>query len=282
MADVLQLFPDFGEVVLGLLQRQRGADTGHDIFALSVQKEVSHRLFFTGVVVSGEGHSGARRIAQVSKNHGLNVHGRTEIVRDALFFTVHHGAGVVPALEDGLYGQQQLLFRVGGEFPTGFLAELLFKLVHQRLQVFGRQVFVQSDSGLFLLVSDDVLEFVLRKAHHHIGEHLDEAPIGVVSETLISRLLGQTLNGIVVEAEVQDSIHHSRHGDSRSRPNRQEQRVVRAAEVLAHLLGQSFGTLHHFVAQPFGHLAQSGVYVADFGGHHEAGGHGKTQTGHLR
>ena len=64
---------------------------------------------------------------------------------------------------------------------------------------------------------DDGLEWVdvflasRFQAEHHVAIHLYETAIGIICKTRVIRLLGQTLNDVVIESEVKDSVHHARH-----------------------------------------------------------------------
>ena len=70
-------------------------------------------------------------------------------------------------------------------------------------------------------------------SRHDAAEHLDEAAIRVVSEARIVAALGQAFDRFVVEAEVEDGIHHAGHGELRAGADADQQRIVGAAELLA-------------------------------------------------
>ena len=62
-------------------------------------------------------------------------------------------------------------------------------------------------------------------------------------------------DGVVVEAEVEDRVHHPRHRDGRARAHGDEQRVVRVAEVLARLALERGDVLCDLGLEPFRQLA---------------------------
>ena len=66
-----------------------------------------------------------------------------------------------------------------------------------------------------------------------LAEHLDEPPIGVPGEALVLRLLGQALHRPVVQAQVEDGVHHARHGKLRAAPDRYEEGILVVPEILA-------------------------------------------------
>ena len=62
------------------------------------------------------------------------------------------------------------------------------------------------------------LEAVMRNTHDDVAVHLDEAPIAVECEALV-HLLGEALDSVTVETEIQNRVHHSRHRDAGTRSN---------------------------------------------------------------
>ena len=78
--------------------------------------------------------------------------------------------------------------------------------------------------------------FVARTyAHDHVAVHLDETAIAVPGESRVARYLGESFHGLVVEAEVENRIHHAGHRVPRPGTNRHEQGIAARAELLAHL-----------------------------------------------
>ena len=95
---------------------------------------------------------------------------------------------------------------------------------------------VELDALLCLHLVDELLEVLLADFHNDVGEHLDEAAIGVVNETLevgvgVARDHGG--DDVVVETEVQDGVHHAGHGSARAGTDGDEQGVLQIAELLA-------------------------------------------------
>ncbi len=54
----------------------------------------------------------------------------------------------------------------------------------------------------------------------------------------------QAFGGLVVEAEVEDGVHHAGHGGARARAHGDEQRIAHVAELLA---GAAFERLQRIV-----------------------------------
>ena len=60
-------------------------------------------------------------------------------------------------------------------------------------------------------VAEDVYK---RQLHDNVGVHLDEAAVGVVCKAGIVGLLGESDDDLVVQAKVQDGVHHAGHGSA--------------------------------------------------------------------
>ena len=57
-----------------------------------------------------------------------------------------------------------------------------------------------------------ILARALLNAHDNVTIHLKEAAVAVVSKALVFTAFGQSADGSIIEAEVEDGVHHSRHG----------------------------------------------------------------------
>ena len=149
------------------------------------------------------------------EGHGLHVDGGAPGAGNVVHAAVDNGAGVVPGAEHGLDGAHELLLGVGGEVGADLGLVLGFELARQLLQVVGGQVHVLGDALLFLHFVDELFEVFLAHLHDHVGEHLDKAAVGVIYKALKLRVGvagNHCLHHVVVEAQVQDGIHHAGHG----------------------------------------------------------------------
>ena len=116
----------------------------------------------------------------------------------------------------------------------GLLFDDVFVSDNQLPQRSGVQIGILRGAGLCLLVLQDVLEALALEVHDDCREHRDEAPVGIVGEPLIAGFFYQSLHSSVVQAEVQDSIHHARHGRPRAGSHRNQQWIGRSAESRSH------------------------------------------------
>jgi len=79
--------------------------------------------------------------------------------------------------------------------------------------------------------------------HDNITEHLNKTPIGIPGKTIITALVDQGLDHSGINAQVQNCIHHTRHGYRCSGTDRNKQRVLGVPEFRVHglfQLGQIF------------------------------------------
>ncbi|OPZ78151.1 MAG: hypothetical protein BWY77_01563 [bacterium ADurb.Bin431] len=184
--------------------------------------------------------------------------------------------------------------RIIGEGFAQHLFDLGLELLDQLLEVFGGHVGIRIVAlGLFQF-GHDVLELMADALalcrldagslfHHHIGVHHDEAAIGVVGETLVAGLFDQTLDGLAGETDIEDGLHHARHGAARAGADREQKGVLDIAEAGVHdLFDRSQGSLD-ILHQLGGILFAVGVIVsAHLGGDGKAGGDRDAEVGHLR
>ncbi len=113
-----------------------------------------------------------------------------------------------------------------------------------------------------------------------VAEHLDEAAVGVIGEARVLGALGQSLDALIVEAEVQNRVHHAGHGKLCARAHGDEQGVGTGTELLAL---QGFELLEgsiHLVVHVFADLAAH-VLATGFGLNRESRRNRETSVGHL-
>src|SRR5262249_17260692 len=86
-----------------------------------------------------------------------------------------------------------------------------------------------------------------------------EAPVAVVGEALVPRAGGQPLDRRVVEAEVEDRLHHAGHRHARARADGHQQRPGRVAQDEAGVLLELREPRLHLLPQPLGELAAAAI-----------------------
>ena len=258
------------------------AHAGHDVLALGVDQVLAHQLLGAGGGVTGEGHAGARAVARVAEGHLLHVDSGAPLVGDLVHLAVNVGTGVIPAAEHGLDRLDQLLVGILGEGTALVVLIDLLEDTHQFLQVVGSQVGVGLVALGLLHLVDLHLEQALGDHHDHVREHLDETAVAVVGKAGVVGLLGQTLHGLIVQAQVQDGVHHAGHGLTCARTDRHQQGVGVVAEGLAGDLLQALDVLEDVSGDLVVDLTAVGIVLgAGLGGDGEALGHRHAGCGHL-
>jgi hypothetical protein len=101
------------------------------------------------------------------------------------------------------------------------------------LPVGGAQLGIEAEAIILLGDLQRFLEAAVIEPEHDVRIHLDEAAIAVPGEAIIARGGGEADHRRVVEAEVEDGVHHARHRHARAGADRDEQRIGGVAELLA-------------------------------------------------
>ena len=282
LADLLELGEGLGELLSHLADGHGGAHAGHHVLALGVGQELAEELLLAGGGVTGEGNAGAAVVAHVAEGHGLDVDGSAPGVGDIVVAAIDVGAGVVPGTEHGLHGAHQLLLGIGGEVLADLGLVLSLEGLGQLLEVLGGQLHVLGDALALLHLVDELLKVLLAHFHDHVGVHLDEAAIAVPGPAGVAGLLGQDLHHGLVEAQVQDGVHHAGHGGAGTGTDGDQQGVFLIAEFLAGDALHLVDVFHDLGLDLVADLAAVLIVLgASLGGDGEALRHGQTDVGHL-
>ena len=130
-------------------------------------------------------------------------------------------------------------------------------MLDELAQVVGGEIGVLLHAALALERRERALEAVRVDPIDDLAEHLDQPAVGVVGEPRVAGARRKALGGLVVQAEVEDRVHHPRHRDGGARAHRDEQRVVGRAEALAGALLEPPDVLVDLGCKPVGQLARS-------------------------
>ena len=96
------------------------------------------------------------------------------------------------------------------------------------------------------------------------------------------RLGNETLNGVVVEAQVEDRVHHAGHGKRSARAHRHEQRIGGVAELFAAAGLEVCLGGNDLIECAFGpDVAGTGVLDTGLAGNGKATGNRQADTAHL-
>ena len=116
-----------------------------------------------------------------------------------------------------------------------------FVVLTKLLQTLGRYLGIISNLVLLLDLAESCFEDMVIHPHDNIAKHVDQATISIICKTLIFGGLGQTCSCLVIEAKIQDRVHHARHTDSRATTNTDQQGI----RVIAKLFTQLFFKQDH-------------------------------------
>ena len=203
-------------------QRLRCADACHHILTLGIDQELAIQALLTGGRIAGKGNAGGRGGAKIAEHHGLHIDGRAPIMRDIVQRAIGDGAGIAPAGKDGGNGPPELHMRILRESLAQLILDHLLVERHDMLPIDGRKLGVIVMTEPCLLILEDFLEHFMVNAQHHIAIHLDKATITVPGKAGVTRIVTQRLYRVIVQAKVENRIHHAGHRCTRTGANGQE------------------------------------------------------------
>ncbi len=283
LANVLELSVHFGKHFCHLGDRHRGANACDDVLALCVHKEFAHKTGFARCGVTSECNARAAIVAHIAERHHLYVDCGTPAVRDVVVHTIDVCARVVPRTENCFDSFKELFLRVGRERFADFLLILCFELACEFFEVVCGKFYVVSDAFSFFEFVDKSLKILLADFHNDVGEHLDKTSVAVPRPSCVAGLLCQHFHYVVVEAEVEDCVHHTGHRRSCARTNGNEKRIFFIAEFHTRFFFEFGDVFHNFrfdvVVDLFAVLI---VLSAGFGSNRETVRNGETDVGHFR
>ena len=282
LADALELGVHLRHLGLHLGDLRGGPDAGDDVLALGVGEVLAEQDLLARVRVPRERDARPGVVAHVAEDHRHDVDRRAEVVGDGLVLAVVAGPLAEPAREHGLDREIELLGWVLREIAARVGLDDRLELGDEVLQGGGVEVGILLCAVLLFGRLEGVVEALAADLHHDPPEHLDESPVGIPPETLVAGQRDETLRRLLVEAEVEDRVHHAGHRELGARAHAHEQRVGGIAEALA---GPPLDFLHGLedvVPQPVGQaLAVGEVVVAGLGRDREPGRGGQSRDRHL-
>jgi len=278
-----ELAVEFGHFVRHLGHGLGGTNAGDDVLALGVDQVFAIHLVFAGARIASEAHAGRAVVAHVAEHHRDDIDGGTvsHLRGDVEFTAVVDGPLARPGVEDGADADFELLQHILGEGLAGFAQDDAEEALAGVPQVFG----IQGDVSLHAGGTLDGLEFRVEvfflDPQGDLAEELNEAAVGVITETGIAGLLNQSTQGRLIESQIEDRIHHARHGHGGAGADRHEQRIGITAEFLARLQFQRLDIAQHLLHQFMRHDAPVQIFKAGFGGDDKAGWNIQADLGHF-
>ena len=233
----------------------RSTDTGNHVFTLCINQILAIEKVFTGSSIAAEANTRSRALAHITEYHSLNAYGSTPFVRNSLHLTIQDGAFVHPGVEYGTNGTPQLLVGTSREVFSGLFFHRSLELLHEFLKVFHLKLVIQlhafSMFHIFYNSLERVYIFLVHRLHtqHHVAIHLHETTVRVPCKACIARLARQAFHHFVIQAKIQDSVHHARHGSACTRTNGNQQRILHITEFGTHQRLHMGNGLFNFVLQ---------------------------------
>ena len=218
VAQLEKLSVEAGHLLRHRRDRLRCADARDYVLALGVHEVLAVHDVLAGGRIAGEANTGGRVVAHVAKDHRADVDRRSvgHRRRDPELSPIIDGTLAIPRLEHRLDREFELLVGIGDKIPAGVLSVDSEECVGEFLERVGGQLNVVHDAMLVLDRRHRRVEGFVGNAHRDLAEQLDEAPVCVPGEALIASPGGEALQRCRVEAEVEDSVHHSGHRHCRS------------------------------------------------------------------
>ena len=280
--EAVELAIDLGQfAALHFLNGLGRACTGDHVLALRVGQHVTIQHVLAGAAVPRERHTRAAVVTHVAIHHRDDVDRRSQTVGDPVHLAVILRAPRVPALEHRFDRAPQLLLRIIGEGPARALLDDRLEVVDQVVQIVGGEIDVAFDLAAGLRLVELCLERILAEVEDDVAIHLDKAAIGIVRKTRVLGPSDQPFDRLVIQAEVQDRLHHPRHRDRGPRAYRHEQRILGVAEAL---LGDALQMLQVAIdlgAECRRKRSLGDVRDAEPGGDRKAGRDGEAEVGHF-
>ena len=167
-------------------------------------------------------------------------------------------------------------------FGRNILSKDLLELSNEFLQVVSGKFSVALHATSQFLGGNGIFEQVAVEAHNHVREHLDETAVAVPREAGVVGVLDKAMHRLVVEAEVQNRVHHAGHRHGGAGTNRNEQRVLSVANALADTLLEVEAILLNGVKRAFGpRVICVCIFHAGLAGDGKARRHRQADEGHF-
>jgi len=174
-------------------------------------------------------------VALVPEDHLDHVDGGADVVGNLVGAPVDLRPRRVPGVEDRTDGALELGAGVLRERAARLLLVGPLEGGDQLGEVGVGEVGVLLRAARRLEIAERLLEAVALHALDDLAVHLDQPAVGVVGEARVPGGLREPLDGVVVQAEIEDGVHHPGHRDRCPRADGDEQWIVRVAETLARL-----------------------------------------------
>ncbi len=281
--DLEDLVVDRRHPLVQRLDRQRRADARDDVLALGVRQELGVEARLAGPGIARESDAGAGGLAEVAEDHGHHGHRGAPFLRDVVDAPIFRGLLGEPGIEHGVDREPELLLHVLRERAARPLADDALEDVGELSQLRRRHLGIALDAETGLRRVELGVEDLAPNAEDDVAEHHDEAPIAVPREPLVAGPGRQPLDGRVVQAEIEDRLHHPGHRHAGARANGDQERALGVPEAGIGGRLEPLEILEGLVPELFGPVVAGSVVVGpSLRRHGESGRYRNPEVGHLR
>src|SRR5581483_3906991 len=260
-----------------------GANPRDDVLTLRVDQVIPVKLFFARRGIAGETHARAGVLARVAEHHLHDVNRSAEQAGDLFHPAVRNGLLRHPGTKHGADGAPELLHRIIGKRLARPSPEMLFVFRDEFFPAAGGNRSILFHSDAILHCAQPVLQLLFGKLHYDGGIHLHETPVRVVCKSFILGRSGETCDALIVQAKIENRLHHAGHGPRGARTYAHQQRILRIAQFLPSDLLQTGDVDCDLLLQVRGVLLSVFVKViARFRRNCESGGNRQPNLGHFR
>ncbi|OPZ14516.1 MAG: hypothetical protein BWZ06_00922 [Bacteroidetes bacterium ADurb.BinA261] len=195
--------------------------TCHDVFALRVDQIFAIKNIFAGGCIARKGHTRSGCIPHIAIYHGLHVDGGSPFFGDIVHFPIEDSTLVHPTVENCTNRTPKLIPGIFGKIVTGTLFNGKFESLDKFFQIFCRKFGVVMNAFRMFYFIHDFLKrinifFSLRfQSENNISVHLNESTIGIPRKTSVTGFFCDTLYRLVIQAQIENRIHHSGHRNPR-------------------------------------------------------------------
>ena len=225
-----KLFINRWQIFLQTGNRLGSPNTCHHIFALSINQIFAVQSLFPSGGIARKGYTSTAGIAHIAKDHGLDINRCTQMIGDLIDLPVDDGPWILPGAKHGLDSQHQLFFRILRKILAPLSANQLFILCNNFAQAISAKLIVIGYILSAFFTLQDIIELKMLNFHNHVAIHLNKAAITIQGKPFILRAVDQPFNGLIIEAQIEHSIHHAWHGNDCTRTYGYQQRVLGVAK----------------------------------------------------
>ena len=148
-------------------------------------------------------------------------------------------------------------------------------------KVGARELRVVVHSTFHTKVGQDLLKLSCFHSENDVGIHLDKASVGIPSKVRVTGPASQMLDDVVIDAEIEDGVHHSRHRNGGPRSNGKKERCLTIPKPSARRRLQTTDRFIDLVPEIGRHITGFYDRTANVGRNREALWHRQTELSHL-